>query len=106
MDAFNPYKISAFWTGMALGIPMLATELAAEVWGTRPEPIKVTSPVEVRQVAEFTQVAQGDPVLTTVGHDLPVYLASDDLPPPSWSIEAKTALPVWDPAPKPRKRKS
>ncbi|MGU3665669.1 hypothetical protein ACLBX9_15930 [Methylobacterium sp. A49B] len=41
MDAFNPFKIAAFWTGMALGNPMLAQELAAEVWGTRPQPAPV-----------------------------------------------------------------
>jgi hypothetical protein len=41
MDALNPFKLAAFWTGMALGIPMLASELAAEVWGTRSKPAPV-----------------------------------------------------------------
>ncbi len=34
----DPFKLATWWVGMCLGIPMLATELAAEVWGTRPKP--------------------------------------------------------------------
>lgn len=138
MNAFDPFKLAAFWIGMALGIPMLASELAAEVWGTRSKPAPVpaekpavgmTRRVEDIQtrfstegLAEVKADFDGDwsqePIILTPGRieelppgfavcrDLPVYLASDDLPPPSSSIEVETPLHVWDPAPKPRKRKS
>ncbi len=33
---FDPFKLASWWAGMAIGIPMLAAELAAEVWQTEP----------------------------------------------------------------------
>jgi hypothetical protein len=38
MDARFPFQVASWWAGMALGIPMLAAELAAEIW--RPDPPK------------------------------------------------------------------
>lgn len=35
---FDPFRIAAWWVGMALGVPMLAAELAYEVWGAKPAP--------------------------------------------------------------------
>lgn len=130
MDAFDPFKLATWWVGMCLGIPMLAQELAAEVWGTRSKPASVsaerpaagmTRSVEDIQtrfstdgLAEVKTAFAGDrslePIILTPGRieELPlgcIYLASEELPPPSSSIEVETPLHVWDPAPKTRKRK-
>jgi len=54
---FDPYRIAAWWVGMTIGVPMLAVELANEVWGAKPAPLPARPPAEPlrlpRSAADF-----------------------------------------------------